>query len=59
MTGQRVLAVLLTVGFFALVIVGAGALFATFGMARLGYALGIMFCLTMAISGWRSHAGGR
>jgi len=59
MVTQRALAVLLTVGLFALVILGAGALFGTFDKAGWGYAIGVMFCLTMAISGWRNRHGNR
>ncbi len=59
MAAQRVLAVVLTVGLFALVILGAGALFGTFDRASWGYALGAMFCLTMAVSGWRSRTRNR
>jgi hypothetical protein len=48
MKAQRAVAVLITVLFFALVVFGAGAVFATAGHRTWGYAAGGLFCVVMA-----------
>lgn len=48
MKAQRALAVVLTVGFFGLVIVGMGALFALFDHRVWGYVVGALACAVMA-----------
>jgi hypothetical protein len=57
MTTQRVVAVLLTVLLFAVIVLGAGALFAVFGYRGWGYLAGAGFCLVMVAAALLGRRG--